>query len=294
MAIYSLGVPIGSMVGAGAGGWVAANYGWRTAFIAVGLPGLVLAALLLLIVREPVRGGLDPLSVDQSTHEPSPPLLQSISDFFKHRTLVLTAISSGLSAFVGYGMLNWNAAFLIRVKHMSLSEVALYYSLVLGITGAIGTFGSGSLVDRLGRQDRRWYAWVPAVAFAISLPFFVGYIWAPTWQIALCFLAVPCLMNNMYLAPAITVVQNAVSPGRRTISSAVLLFILNLIGLGGGPVFVGMISDQAKPHYAEQSLVIGLGALFPMILLTIAAHLVAARSIERDCGLATLSASNVG
>jgi sugar phosphate permease len=286
LAIYSLGVPIGSMVGAAAGGAIAAEYGWRTAFIAVGLPGLLMALIMLLVVREPKRGGLDPLLAGATAHDPAPPMLVAIAGFFANRTLVLVAISSALSAFVGYAMLNWNPSLLIRVKGMSLAEVAAYYSLVLGITGMIGTFGAGWLVDRLSLKDRRWYAWVPAIAFTLTLPALAGLLWAPTWPIALMFLAVPALLNNMYLAPALTVVQNAVPPACRTMSGAILLFVLNLVGLGGGPLYVGYISDISKAQYGEHSLLVGFTALFPVIVLTILAHLAASMSIARDKRLA--------
>jgi len=289
LAIYSLGVPMGSMLGAALGGWIAANYGWRTAFFAVGAPGVLMALVMLLIIREPKRGGLDVLADGATEHEPPPPLLSAVGSYFANRTLVLTAISAGLSAFVGYAGLAWNPPFLIRVKGMSLTEVAAYYSLVLGITGVIGTFLAGWLADKLGHKDRRWYAWIPAIAFTITIPFWLGILWAPTWQIALAFIAVPALLNNMYLAPALAVVQNAVPPARRTISGATLLFVLNLVGLGGGPVFVGRISDMAKPAYGDHSLVIGFAALIPMVAVTIVAHLAASASIARDKRLAAVA-----
>jgi MFS family permease len=286
LAIYSLGVPVGSMVGAAVGGAIAAAYNWRVAFIAVGLPGLLIALIMLLVLREPKRGGLDPLAAGATSHDPAPPILVAIAGFFANRTLVLVAISSALSAFVGYAMLNWNPSLLIRVKGMSLAHVSAYYSLVLGVTGMIGTFGAGWLVDRLSLRDRRWYAWVPAIAFTLTLPALAGLLWAPTWPIALMFLAVPSLLNNMYLAPCLTVVQNAVPPARRTMSGAILLFILNLVGLGGGPVYIGYISDHAKAQYGEHSLLVGFTALFPVIVLTILAHIAASFSINRDKRLA--------
>jgi len=286
LAIYSLGVPIGSMVGAGVGGAIAAAYGWRIAFVAAGLPGLLLAVIMLVLIREPKRGGLDPLAPGAVAHDPAPPMLTAITGFFANRTLALVALSSGLSGFIGYAMLSWNASLLIRVKGMSLAEVSAYYALVLGITGIVGTFGAGWLVDRLSLRDRRWYAWVPAIAFTLTLPALAGLIWAPTWPIALMFLAVPALLNNMYLAPALTVVQNAVPPARRTMSGAILLFILNFVGLGGGPLYVGYISDHAKAQYGEHSLLVGFTALFPVIVLTILAHIAASISIARDKRLA--------
>lgn len=285
LAIYSLGVPLGSMIGAFAGGKIAVAFGWRNAFIAVAAPGLVLAVLMLLLVREPKRGGLDTLA-DGEAHAPAPPLGAAVAGFFANRTLILTAISSGLSAFVGYAGLVWNPQFLENVKHMSESDVATWYALVLGVTGVIGTFGAGALVDRLGKTDRRWFAWVPAIAFAISIPFFIGLIWAPTWQLSILFIAGPALLNNMYLAPALTVAQNAVVPARRTITGAILLFVLNLVGLGVGPVYVGRIADAMEPAHGQDALAYGYAAVVPVIGLTILAHLAAAWSIQRDKRLA--------
>jgi MFS family permease len=286
LALYSLGVPVGSMFGSALGGWIAAEYGWRMAFFAMGIPGLIIAVLLLVIIREPKRGGLDVLAAGQLSHDKPPPIFTAIAGFFSNRTLVCTALAAGLSAFVGYAALTWNPPFLMRVKGMSLMEVALYYSLVLGITGMIGTFGAGWLADRLSRRDRRWFAWLPAITFTLTIPFWIAMLYAPTWQIALACAAVPALLNNCYLAPALAVVQNAVAPNRRVISGAVLLLVLNLIGLGIGPVYVGRISDMAKPEYGDNSLIIGFAALIPMIVVTIVAHMVSAWSIGRDKRLA--------
>jgi sugar phosphate permease len=286
MALYSLGVPLGSMLGTALGAGVANEYGWRVAFFVVGLPGVVLALLMLLIVREPKRGGLDPMIGDASSHAAAPPAFEVIGTFFANRTLLCVAISSALSAFVGYAMLNWNAPMLMRVKGMSLKEVSQYYSVVLGVMGVIGTFFAGWIADKLSQRDRRWYAWIPVIAFSVSLPAVAGLIWAPTWQIALIFVAVGALANNMYLAPALAVVQNAVPPGARTMSGAILLFVLNLVGLGGGPTFLGFVSDKAKAAHGAHSLLYGYGALMPMIVIAIIAHLAAASSIARDKRLA--------
>jgi MFS family permease len=169
---------------------------------------------------------------------------------------------------------------------MTLKEVSAYYAFVQGVSGLVGTFLSGWLADTLGRRDRRWYALIPAIAFTLSLPALAGLIWAPTWQIALAFVAVPALLNNMYLAPSLAVVQNAVPPGHRTMAGAIMLFVLNLVGLGGGPLFVGRISDVAKAHYGDHSLLVGYAALAPVIVLIVIMHLVTASSIARDKRLA--------
>jgi MFS family permease len=286
LALYSLGVPLGSMLGVILGGRVAVAYGWRVAFFAVGLPGVVLALIMLLVVREPKRGGLDEVALGSDAHAPAPPALQVIGAFLTNRTLLCVAIACGLSAFVGYAMLNWNPPLLMRVKGATLKDVSDYYGWVIGGTGVVGTFAAGWLADKLGQMDRRWYAWIPVIAFALSLPALAGLIWAPTWQIALAFIAVPALLNNMYLAPALAIVQNAVPPGQRTMAGAILLFILNLVGLGGGPIFLGHVSDMAKSRFGDHSLLVGYAALAPVIVVAIVAHLTAASSIARDKRLA--------
>ena len=286
LAIYSLGVPIGSMLGAFLGGKLALAYGWRTAFFVIGAPGVILAVLMLLVVREPKRGGLDALVDGATEHPPAPPILTAISAFFANRTLVMTAISSAMSAFVGYAGLVWNPQFLEGVKQMAAADVATYYALALGVTGIIGTLVSGWLADKLGKKDRRWFAWIPAIAFTLSIPFWFGLIWAPTWQIAMLFLLGPMLMNQAYLAPALTVAQNAVPPAQRTMTGAILLFILNIVGLGVGPVYVGWIADRMEPAHGDQALAYGFAGVIPFVVLTVIAHLAAARSIARDKRLA--------
>jgi sugar phosphate permease len=288
LAIYSLGVPLGSMIGAFAGQRIAAAYSWRVAFYAVGLPGVLIALLLLLIVREPRRGALDAFAAGAEAHDAAPPMWTAVAAFFADRTLVLTAVSSALSAFVGYAALIWNPQFLQIVKDMPGPRIGDVYALTLGVTGVIGTMGSGWLVDRLSRHDRRWFAWLPAIAFLVSIPCWIGMLWAPTWQLTMLFLAGPLLLNTIYLAPALAVVQNAVVPARRTMSGAVLLFVLNLVGLGAGPVFVGRIADAMEPAHGKASIAYGFAALIPIIVITVGAHLASAMSIARDKRLAAV------
>lgn len=280
LAIYSLGVPIGSALGVALGGWVAASHGWRAAFVAVGVPGLLLAVLMPIVMREPRRGGLDAPSGSVVERESAASLVRTIRTFLADPILVRTAISSGLSAFVGYAMLSWNPSFLARVKGMRLGEIAHYYSLIIGVTGLTGTFAAGWLVDRLGGRDQRWYAWLPAIAFTVGVPAFLGLLWAPSWPVALGFITALALLGNMYLAPALAVVQNAAAPSRRGVAGATLLFVLNLIGLGGGPLFVGWISDMAYAQGSSKPLLTGYAALLPVMVLTIVAHLFAAWALD--------------
>jgi MFS family permease len=290
LAIYSLGVPFGTGLGAAIGALVAHKYGWRVAFFVVGAPGILLALLTLILIREPRRGGFDVVDAGVS---PTASFGQSLADFLKsilsfltNGTLLCTGIGAGLSAFVGYGVLLWAPSLLQKNLHMPAGSYALYYGLVSATAGAVGTFGSGWIVDRLSTLNKAWYAWLPAIVYVLSVPFFIGFVLAGTWQTAIMFIAIPYLFNNMYLAPALAVVQNAVPPARRAISSAVLLFLLNLIGLGGGPTYVGWMADNLKPVYGLSPLQMGLIALVPIIGITVVSHLISGWAIGRDTLLA--------
>jgi hypothetical protein len=111
-------------------------------------------------------------------------------------------------------------------------------------------------------------------------------LWAPTWQLTMVFLAGPMLLNNMYLAPALAVTQNAVAPAQRTMAGAIMLFVLNLVGLGVGPVYVGRIADLMEPAHGKAAIAYGFAALIPVIVITIGAHLASSLSIGRDKRLA--------
>jgi predicted MFS family arabinose efflux permease len=203
MAIYSLGVPFGTGLGSLLGARVAALYGWRMAFFAVGAPGVLLGLLVLLVIREPRRGRMDVLAEGESAHAAPAPLLATIVSVLKNRTLVITALSSALSAFVGYGTLNNAPAYLMSNKGMSLTEISLYYAAASGLAGGFGTFASGFLVDLFGKRHRTAYALVPAAMTLTGLPFFIAFLFAPAWPTAMLCLVVPLTFGTAYLPAAI-------------------------------------------------------------------------------------------
>jgi MFS family permease len=280
LAIYSMGIAIGPAMGAAVGGWVAAHWGWRMAFFAAGLPGILVALIVLTAVREPQRARLDSAQ-SQLLAVGKVGLIEVVRDFAKNPALGLTALATGLCAFIGYGFGAWVPAMLIRTKGMNLSEIAIYYSIASGILTAAGTLGSGALVDWAGKRSAKVYALLPAFAFALSLPFFLATLVAHTWQGALAFLTVPLLLTNTFLAPALAVVQNSVPANRRSVASALLFFVLNLIGLGGGPLFVGFVSDESVARFGQDSLLVGLAALAPFFLLTVGVLLLSAKYLDR-------------
>jgi len=278
LAVFALGIAVGPTLGTLVGGLVTDAHGWRMAFYVVAAPGVLLALLVALFIREPIRGRLDP--------QPSKPaaetsLFSAISLFAATPVLRMTAISCGLAAFVGYSMSAWMPSFLIRNKGIDLQELAWFYGIATGIASAIGTILAGWLSDRLSRKTPRAYGLVPGVGFLIAAPFFAAAIFAPDWRVTLALIIIPTFVSNMFFAPAIAVVQNAAPAARRGVSSALLLFVLNLFGLGLGPLYVGAISDAAAPHYGDDSLLIALAALLPIYALTVLAHFGAANAAAK-------------
>jgi MFS family permease len=279
LALYALGVPFGTLFGAASGGWIAAHFGWRAAFKTLGAFGLLLAPLVLLVVREPQRGRLDPPG---ATEGPRASVLSAILVFIRKPALGLTALSAGLTAFIGYALLNWTPAYLMREKGMTLTEIALWYSTVSGLTTAVGTWLSGWLVDRLGAARPAAYALVPGICTLLALPFLPAMTAAHGWQPALAFVVGPSVLLIAYLPAALAVIQNGVAPGQRAVAGSILLFVLNLIGLGGGPLFVGMMSDHFKPQFGPHALTYALLCLSPVYVLAFLCQLAAAWFLERD------------
>src|SRR5450631_1867664 len=270
LGLYNLGPPIGQALGVAFGASIAAVYSWRTAFISLGAVGILAAVVVLLFVKEPRRGGLDQAAAGQSNaDEAPPPFWTTCSMFFRRRVLLLVALASGATQFVTYAVLNFTTLFLMREKGMTLKEVALYYAILIGIAITAGIYTSGRLIDRLTPISKRAYAYIPALALLLAIPFFVGFAWAPRWPLALAFLAVPTYLNYFYLSPAVALVQEAVQPNRRVLSGALLLLVMNLIGLGLGPTYLGAVSDHFRRSHPGNSLQLAFYTLVPFYLLAV-------------------------
>ena len=252
LSVYALGIPIGSILGLLAGGWIAEWYGWRMAFYLVGLPGIALAIIFKMTVKEPLRGMSEPGGAGKALEQP--PLGETLRTLLGKRTLMHLAMGGALTSFVGYGLGQWMPAFFMRIHDMGIAETATYFGLVLGVASAIGTLLGGTIADRLRGWDQRVYAWLPAAGVLIAFPFYVVAMTMnnPYWAIAI--LVVPSLLNSLWLGPTFGTIQNLAPMRMRALASAVLLFVLNIIGLGLGPFLVGVFSDLLIPVAGEDSL----------------------------------------
>lgn len=250
LGIFSLGVPIGILIGLMAGGWLNEELGWRAAFWAVGLPGLVLSVVVGLTLREPqrsvARGPTSQVSV------------YSARDVFLYlwrlRSFRHTAIASALYAFVGYSVVNWGPSFLMRSYDMESGPIGTALSLIIGIGGGIGVYLGGFLSDRWALSDPRGRVYVPAIAMVVSLPFSILTYWVDTAAASLALLTLPSLLGLMYQGPAFAVTQTLATPLMRATAAAILLFFINIIGLACGPAFTGFLSDALEPRFGQESL----------------------------------------
>ena len=239
LGIYALGIPIGILFGNLAGGWINEFFGWRNAFFLVGIPGIVLALILKVTVSEPPRGYSEtkPPEVNQV------PFTEVMKTMWGFKSFRFIALGAGTQAFVGYGAIAWMPSFLVRAHDMTIGQVGTALGLIIGLFGGAGTLLSGMIGDRLGARDVRWYMLVPGYAFLVAVPagaavFLVDALWA-----ALIVYMLPAFLVNLYTGPTFAMTQSLAPLAMRASASALLLFILNMIGLVFGPTTVGIISD---------------------------------------------------
>lgn len=240
LAVYSLGVPLGIFLGSIVGGQVGSAFGWRAAFLVLGIPGLLLAAYVTYAFHEPPRGHSDAAA----NTDAKPATLSEVARFmWSQVSLFHTIVGATLVTAVGYGSVTWTAVFLQSSHGMTLAAASTYLGLQTGLVAGVGTFLGGYLADYLAKHHIGWSAWVVTAAIVFSIPFtFVIYL-SDDRATVLWVMTATILVGGVYLAPTFALVQNLVPTRMRSTAAALLLFLINLIGLGAGPLIVGAIAD---------------------------------------------------
>lgn len=273
LGILSIGAPIGMMIGLFFGGWLNEWFGWRVTFILVGVPGVAVALIVGLTVREPRSRAV---AVKKEKVE-QPPVSEVFKYLWMQRSFRYMALAAAAQMFVGYGLLQWFPAFFIRSHGMTTGQVGTYLGLMQGIAGGVGTLIGGYIADRFAARDKRWLLWVPMGAMCIATPFYIGVFLVPSAILAFVFLIIPTFLVNSVYGPVFSTTQGLVPPHMRATAAAVLLFIINIIGLGLGPQAVGILSDLLHPVFAHHSLryallVISMFTIFGAVLYWIASR----------------------
>jgi predicted MFS family arabinose efflux permease len=250
LSFYSAGLNVGLLLGFFGGGWIAELYGWRNAFLAAGLPGLALAVILMVCVREPARGHVERLE----DRERAPGFAEVLAWLRSQRSFGWMAVGTSLSSFGGYAAIAFVPLFLRESHHMSLHAIGLVLAIFTGSFGALGTWLAGVLSDRFGRRDVRWNMYVPMLAWVFSAPFVPIFLLASNLYISLAAGIAPAFVGAVYVGPAQAMAQALVPLRMRVRTSAVLLFILNIFGLGVSAPVVGKISDLLQPALGPDAL----------------------------------------
>jgi predicted MFS family arabinose efflux permease len=258
LAFYALGVYVGGMLGFLIGAPLAEIWGWRSVFYVVGLPGLLIAALIYFTVAEPQRGLSDGLAASerktQSLDEAIAAMRTAFAFIWRSKACRHVVIGLTLTSFVGYGGVMWAAPFLKRTHNISGAEIGLILGPIVGILGAAGALLGGYLADRLSRNDKRWNAWIIAVGKFAAAPLILAFYLTDDFNFALIFYLPATVLGAFYLGPSFAIVQSTAPLAMRATLSAIMLFILNLIALGLGPLAVGALSDLLNPAYGQDSL----------------------------------------
>jgi MFS family permease len=251
LSIYSAGIYIGTLIGFIMGGYLNQRLGWRTAFFAVGTPGIVFSLLFYTTVKEPRRGSTDAGSLPPTETYTFRAVLKLL---YSKKTFIFLTMATSLLVFCIYGLLNWAPSFLGRIHGMTPAARGAALGLALGIGGGIGSFAGGALTDHFGKRDQRWYLKIPAFAILLSILFAAGALFLQDNTLSVICFGCTAALQSMYLGPSLAVAHSLVPASMRALTSAVLFLALNFIGLGFGPWVVGLISDQLTPALGTQSL----------------------------------------
>ncbi len=280
LAFYSAGINIGILAGFLIGGWINEFFGWRMAFVVAGVPGIVLAVVLRFTVREPIKGQGQGLKVEGKT----PKFIETAKGLWSKVSFRHMAWAAMLQTLMNFGIVNWMPSFMIRTHGMSTGEVGTWLALSLGVAGALGTFGGGLLADRLAERDRRYYQWVPAGSVLIMVPLMAVVLQLGNSTLAMLLFMVPACLMSMVMGPLLASTHALADIRSKAVASAILFFITNLLGVGLGPLTIGMVSDYLEPAYGTDSLRWALLSVVVLIGLWCAVHyLLAARTFRQDC-----------
>jgi predicted MFS family arabinose efflux permease len=292
MSVYMLGPHMGTLFGLGAGAWIAHQYGWRTAFIVMAVPGILAALLLRWTCVEPLRGTWDAPEAQQAeSAQPKQPLREILLEVWRTPGFAWIAVAGMLFGLAGYGLGIWGTAFLVRTHGLNLRDAGILVGLTGGVAAVIGALLSGWLTDKLVARDPRWQMGVPIVGTAIAIPLGMAYLLWPAgdvWQIGA--LKVPVAMGFSLLfsvfavwwtAPSYAAITTLVGASRRATSVAVYNLGLTVCGIGLGPFSVGVLSDLLTPAYGPLALRWALVIVMGGFVLAMVALILAARPYAR-------------
>jgi predicted MFS family arabinose efflux permease len=243
LAVFSLGGHVGMLIGFAFGGYASEQLGWRTAFIAVGLPGVLLAWLVAASLREPAR------APSQSSG-----FGDTLRFMARKPTFRQTTWAGSLYTASAYGFNVWGPSFLIRIHGWGEAQAGPWFGIATGLTGIVGTIVAGRISDRLWRRDPRWAPWIGSIGGVAMLPFSLGFLLAPDPWLALACYSAQVFLSTFWMGPTFATVQGLAQPRMRAQSAALILLTVNVLGMGLGPQVIGLLSDALTPSFGDDAL----------------------------------------
>jgi predicted MFS family arabinose efflux permease len=288
LTIFGMGGIAGMALGSGVIGPIAYAWGWRNAFFVVGIPGALLSLVVLLSVREPLRGRFDGAAA-RAEH---PGALEVLRYLLGMRSFVLILASAALHAVAAMGTGPYHVAYLMRSHGMNVATAGVAYMFVGPVASALGGLLFGMLVDRMLRRDVRWAMWIPALSSILALPFSTAFaLWPAGGSFEAFGYALPTALGVILPAsivgaawngPTLSMSQSLARPRMRALASALTTSTYNLIGLGVGPLIVGRISDHFEPSMGADSLRYGLLIVVFTHVVGALLNVMAARHLRAD------------
>jgi len=251
IGFFSLGVPIGIFLGIYVGGLLVDSIGWRWTFVALGAPGIVLALLVLVTIREPARGALDDPSDAALRNAGDIPLLAGVKALWASPTFRIMSYSAALSSLCGYGMNLWMPQFMQRIHELSPAEFSLALGAMMGLGGGIGAMAGGALTARAAERDSRAFLTLPAATMVLFALAMISAVWTSSVGIVYASIFIASFAQFYLMGPFFAVVQRLAPLRGRAVATAFFFFILSLTGLGLGPAYVGGVSDLFQTAYGE-------------------------------------------
>jgi len=279
LSLLSVGANLGIVFGLGIASIIAEAYGWRAAFFAAGIPGLAIASLIALTVREPARGQSEGVA---SRPPDLPPFAEAMRFFWARRSFRWFALGASFQAFYGYAFLGWGPAFLGRVHGFGVGEAGVPFGIVTGLGGALGAFLGGFFCDRLTPRDSRWFGWVPALTSLGMIPFALVFLHLEHTSLA--YYAPAVMLGNFYAPIGYALAQGLALVRLRATAAALMLLVINFIGLLG-PQLIGILNDALEPRFDAEAIRWSLSAVLMINALACLCYLLASRQVRSELAL---------
>lgn len=276
MASYWMCYPISVIVGYLGAGWLSEIFGWRLTFIIMGLPGILLAILVRLTLRESRLKKKTPLLVEQ------PSFKDVANDLWRQNSLRQIVAAFCVAYFFSMGIIQWIPTFFIRSHGMAAGELGSWLAFVWGVCGLLGTFLGGYLTTRYFARKENLQMRFVALIFAICGLVFVGIYLSADRYIALSFMAIIGVLFTICNGAVFSAILSLVNARIRSVAFALIFMLANLIGFGLGPFFVGVISDLLVPILGKESLRYALLSFSPGFLWVAFHYWRAGSTIESD------------